>query len=178
MSAVMKSMPATSSPTTIAAWRAISTLSGWMSSVRSMEVPPVLMLPVSLSWTTRPSSGTSSSVSSCVRQHLDGLRVDGDAGQDLLVADAAPGIGVGDLDQLGDGVRAVADDVRRHPLGDRDDLIVDDEDAVVLAGDEASRRRSVPARLSRFATGKSLAHLVFVLQIDASRRGRDCRRAA
>ncbi len=89
MSAVMKSMPATSSPTTIAAWRAISTLSGWISSVRSIEVPPVLMLPVSLSWTKRPSSGTSSSVKPLLRQHLDRLRVDGDAGQDLLVPDAA-----------------------------------------------------------------------------------------
>ncbi len=71
MSAVMKSMPATSSPTTIAAWRAISTLSGWISSVRSIEVPPVLMLPVSLSWTKRPSSGTSSNVKPLLRQHLD-----------------------------------------------------------------------------------------------------------
>ena len=68
------------------------------------------------------------------------LRVDGDPGQDLLVADAATRIGIGDLDQLGDGVRAIADDVGRHPLGNGDDLVVDDQDAVVLAGDEASRR--------------------------------------
>jgi len=36
------------------------------ASVRSIEVPPVLMLPVSFSWTKRPSSGTLSSVNSCL----------------------------------------------------------------------------------------------------------------
>ena len=46
-----------------------------------------------------------------LRQHLDGLRVDGDAGQDLLVADAPRGSVIRDLHQLGDGVLAVADDV-------------------------------------------------------------------
>ena len=46
MSGQMKSMPATSSPTTRAAVSAISTLSGWASMVRSIDVPPVDMLPV------------------------------------------------------------------------------------------------------------------------------------
>jgi hypothetical protein len=67
---------------------------------------------------------------------LHRLRVDGDPGQDLLVADAAAGVGVGPLDQLGDGPLAVADDVGRHPLGDGDDLVGDHQDPVVLAGDE------------------------------------------
>ncbi len=46
MSGQMKSMPATSRPTIRAAVSAISTLSGWASIVRSIEVPPVDMLPV------------------------------------------------------------------------------------------------------------------------------------
>ena len=50
----MKSMPATSSPTICAAVSAISTLSGWASIVRSIDVPPVDMLPVSASLTRVP----------------------------------------------------------------------------------------------------------------------------
>ena len=61
MSGQMKSMPATSSPTICAAVSAISTLSGWASIVRSIDVPPVDMLPVSASLTRVPSGGTSSS---------------------------------------------------------------------------------------------------------------------
>ena len=54
MSGQMKSMPATSRPTTRAAVSAISTLSGWASIVRSIEVPPVDMLPVRASLTQVP----------------------------------------------------------------------------------------------------------------------------
>ena len=61
MSGQMKSMPATSSPTIWAAVSAISTLSGWASIVRSIEVPPVDMLPVRASLTRVPFGGTSSS---------------------------------------------------------------------------------------------------------------------
>ena len=60
-SGAMKSIPATSRPTTRAASSAISTLSGWASSVRSIEMPPVDMLPVRVSLTMVPSAGTSSS---------------------------------------------------------------------------------------------------------------------
>ena len=59
MSGQMKSMPATSRPMTRAASSAISTLSGWASKVRSTEIPPVDMLPVSASLTISPSGGTS-----------------------------------------------------------------------------------------------------------------------
>ena len=62
MSGQMKSMPAMSRPTTRAAVSAISMLSGWASIVRSIEVPPVDMLPVSASFTNAPVSGTLSSV--------------------------------------------------------------------------------------------------------------------
>ena len=51
MSGQMKSMPATSSPIMRAASSAISTLSGCASKVRSTEMPPVDMLPVSASLT-------------------------------------------------------------------------------------------------------------------------------
>ena len=44
-------MPATSSPTTRAASSAISTFSSWASQVRSIEMPPVDMLPVAASFT-------------------------------------------------------------------------------------------------------------------------------
>ena len=68
---------------------------------------------------------------------LDGRVVDLDPGQHLLVADAAARIGVGDVDELADGVLAVAGDARRHALGDRRDLAADDQAAVVVAGDVA-----------------------------------------
>ena len=60
MSGQMKSMPATSSPTICAAVSAISTLSGCASIVRSIDVPPVDMLPVSASLTQVPAGRTSS----------------------------------------------------------------------------------------------------------------------
>ena len=58
MSGQMKSMPATSSPIIRAASSAISTLSGCASKVRSIEMPPVDMLPVSASLTISPAGGT------------------------------------------------------------------------------------------------------------------------
>ena len=61
MSGQMKSMPAMSRPTIRAASSAISMFSGWASKVRSMEMPPVDMLPVSASFTISPSFGTESS---------------------------------------------------------------------------------------------------------------------
>ena len=62
MSGQMKSMPAMSRPTIRAASSAISTFSGCASKVRSMEMPPVDMLPVSASLTISPSAGTDSRV--------------------------------------------------------------------------------------------------------------------
>ena len=62
MSGVMKSMPATSRPTASAARTAISRLSGWMTSVRSIAVPPVLRLPVERSQTSSPGAGMVSAV--------------------------------------------------------------------------------------------------------------------
>ena len=60
MSGAMKSIPAMSSPTTRAASSAISMFSGCASKVRSIEMPPVDMLPVSVSLTSVSAGGTSS----------------------------------------------------------------------------------------------------------------------
>ena len=50
------------------------------------------------------------------------------------MADAAAGVRVRDLDELGEGVLAVTLDVRRQALGDRPQHAVDHEAAVVVAG--------------------------------------------
>ena len=60
MSGAMKSIPAMSRPTTRAASSAISMFSGWASKVRSIEIPPVDMLPVSVSLIMVSAGGTSS----------------------------------------------------------------------------------------------------------------------
>ena len=143
----MKSMPATSSPTIWAAVSAISTLSGWASIVRSIDVPPVDMLPVRASLTQVPSGGTSSS-------SKPWARTSSSAASSTLIRVRTfswpmprRGSAVGDVDELADGVLAVAGDARRHALGDRRDLAADDEAAVVVAGDVASRRRRRRERL-------------------------------
>ena len=57
------------------------------------------------------------------------------------MADAPARVGVRRVDQLADRVLAVADHRGRDALGDRRDLAADDEAAVVVAGDVASRPR-------------------------------------
>ena len=69
-------------------------------------------------------------------QHFLGLRVELEPRQHLLVADAAPRILVHDLDQLHDGVLAVADDVPRRAPRRRDQLAVDDQQAMIVAFEE------------------------------------------
>ena len=51
------------------------------------------------------------------------------------MADAAAGVLVGDVDELADGVLAVAGDAGRDALGDRGDLAADHQAAIVVAGD-------------------------------------------
>lgn len=60
MSGQMKSIPATSRPISCAASSAISMLSGCASKVRSTEMPPVDMLPVSASLTICSAGGIES----------------------------------------------------------------------------------------------------------------------
>ena len=165
MSGEMKSMPATSRPTTRAASSAISTLSGCASRVRSIEMPPVDMFPVSVSFTWTPSGGTSVMREALLADQLDRGVVHLDPGQHLLVADAAARVGVGLVDQLAHGADAVADDVRRHPLGQGDHPPADDEDPVVLAGDERlDHDPAAPGLLLR--GGERGADVVGVLQVE------------
>ena len=111
MSGQMKSMPAMSRPTIRAAVSAISTLSGWASIVRSIEVPPVDMLPVSASLTQvpggrdrrrarspAPATSSSAASSSLIRVSTFSWPM------------PRRGSRVGDVDQLADGVLAVAGD--------------------------------------------------------------------
>ncbi len=100
MSGQMKSMPAMSSPIMRAASSAISTFSGCASNVRSIEMPPVDMLPVRASFTISPSGGTEVQRVALAREHLLGRRVELDPGEHLLVPDAASGVGVGEVDEL------------------------------------------------------------------------------
>ena len=103
MSGEMKSMPATSSPTTRAASSAISTLSGWASRVRSIEMPPVDMLPVRASFTIVAVRRHGVQLEALLAHQLDGGLVDLDPGEHLLVAHAPPGVGVRLVDQLAHG---------------------------------------------------------------------------
>ena len=168
MSGQMKSMPAMSRPTTRAAVSAISTLSGWASSVRSMDVPPVDMLPVSASLTKAPSGGTSSGVRPWAREDRLGVRIEPDAGEDLLVADAPARVGVGDVHELADRVLAVAGDAGRHAFGDRRELAADHEAAVVAAGDVRLHDHVAAAALAqRLGPGGADGGLVPQVQRDA-----------
>ena len=112
---------------------AISRLSSWITSVLSIAVPPVDRLPVDAQVEDLPGGQHGVEREAGEREQALRLVVDLQAGEHLLVADAAPGIVVDDLDQLGDGVPAVAHDVPRNAPGDRHDAAVDDQDAMVLA---------------------------------------------
>ena len=102
MSGAMKSMPAMSRPTTRAASSAISMFSGCASNVRSIEMPPVDMLPVRVSLTVVPGGRHVVHPVALLAHQVDRRVVDLDPGQHLLVPDAAARVGVGLLDQLGD----------------------------------------------------------------------------
>ncbi len=112
MSGVMRSIPATSSPTTFAAWRAMAALSGWISSVRSIVGAAEGSDAERLQPHEAPRLRDILQGQPLLGQHGVGLLIDGDGLQRLVGLDAAAGIGIGDLDQLGDGVAAIADDVR------------------------------------------------------------------
>ena len=83
------------------------------------------------------------------RQHAVGGGVELEPGQHVLVADAAAGVLVHDLDQLGDGAGAVADHVAGHAAGGGDELAVDDQQPVVVALDHALDHDAAAFRLRR-----------------------------
>ena len=99
MSGQMKSIPAMSSPIIRAASSAISTFSGCASKVRSIEMPPVDMLPVRAS-DHQPLGRHVVHLEALLADQGHGGVVDLDPGQDLLVLDAAPRVRVGRVDEL------------------------------------------------------------------------------
>ena len=103
--------------------------------------------------------------------------VERDARQHLLVADAAARVGVLDVDQLANGVLAVADDAGRDALRDGGHLAADDQHAVVVAGDVRSRRPRRRRGSRRRRSGSALRTSSRCAG-RGSRRGRGCRRAA
>ena len=116
---------------------AISRLSGWMTSVTSVAVPPVDRLAVERRYTTCPSPGTESARQADALEHLPRLCIELQARQHLLVADAAARILVDDLDELRDGVLAVADDMARRAPGRGDQFAIDDQQAMIVALEES-----------------------------------------
>ena len=80
------------------------------------------------------------------------------------MADAAARILVHDLDELGDRVLAVADDVAGRASRGGDELAVDDQQAVIVALEEGlddHRARSARARLSKpCATSSSVVRWI------------------
>ena len=116
MSGVSTSSPAMSSPTAAAAISQAVTLSGWISSVRSMEVPPVEMLAVARRYDRLPRGG-------------NGVERAAAAGQDRSVCSSrgrdrvwtgcgrvAARVAVDLFRQRADGARPVPHHVRGHAL--------------------------------------------------------------
>ena len=92
-------------------------------------------------------------------EHKDRFAVKVDAGQHLLVADAAARIGVDLVDQVRDRALAVADDVARRALGRGDEFAVDHEQAMVVAGEIGLD----DDRVGMFLRGLEAGDHVFVL---------------
>ena len=59
-----------------------------------------------------------------------------DLRQNIFVPVTASRVGVGLVDQLLDRAFAVADDVRRHAFGNRDQPIIDDQSAKIRIADQ------------------------------------------
>src|SRR6266511_1167712 len=147
MSGVMKSIPATSRPTTLAASSAISTLSGWASSVRSLEMPPVDMLPVRVSLTVAPFGGTSSSSNPWARTSSTASSSTRMRVRTFSWPTPLRGSALVSSTSWATVMVAVAGDVGRHPLGDRDHLPADDQHPIVVAVDMALDHHPAAARL-------------------------------
>ena len=126
-------------------------------------MPPVERLPVPRRKKISPFGKHGLLGDALVRHEPLGLLVELEAREHLLVADAAARIAVHDVDELRDRVLAVADDVTGHALGDRDELAVDDEHAVIEAGEEVLDDDAARVLARLLERG---AHLVAVLQIE------------
>ena len=105
-------MPATSSPIDAAACSAMAALSGWMSSVRSIAVPPVDRLAVCAEAPPPPAVGRTVRRQPSAGEAFAHMVVDDDPRHHLLMASPPPRVAVHLGDQLRDGVRPVADHAR------------------------------------------------------------------
>ena len=161
-----------------AASSAISTFSGCASKVRSMEMPPVDMLPVQ--GQLDHLAGRRARRRAC----SPGRRAAATAASSTLIRVSTfswptprRGSALVSSTSCSTVLRAVADHVRRHPLGDRRELAVDDQAAVVLAGDVATRRSPSRGGTAPWRSGRPRGRR----RRPAGRgrpRGRGCRRAA
>ena len=130
------STPQMSRPIIRAADTARAAISGWTSSVTSVAEPPVLRLALlrrKISVPGRHGIG----VIALFLQRGQGDVVEADLGQRGGVAVAAQRVGVDLLDQLADGVAAVAGDLRRIAARGRDQVAAHHQQAEVMAGDVA-----------------------------------------
>src|ERR1700682_1604702 len=101
MSFERKSTPPTSRPIARTARSAMSRLSGWITSVTSVAVPPVERFAVERRKTTRPPRlGDGIGVQIHVLEHLLGLSIEFKTRQDLFMTHAAARVLVHELDQL------------------------------------------------------------------------------
>jgi hypothetical protein len=97
-------------------------------------------------------------------QQIHRHRVDLDPGQDLLVAHPPTGIGVGGLDELGNGVHVVPDHVSGHPFGDGRHPAADDE-APVVAPDQERLDEADPCPGLTLGDRPGVAHGAGVRQV-------------
>ena len=105
MSGVMKSTPVTTSPIAAAARSAAWRLSGWTVCVTSTTVPPVAMLAVPFTRTTRPAAMMLARVQPWWARTSIAVRIQHN-GRQCIVGEPV-GIAIFDLDELGDRVLAV-----------------------------------------------------------------------
>ena len=96
---------------------------------------------------------------------LFGCLVELDAGQHLLMPDAASRVLVGNLDQLTHRVLPIPDHVGRDPFRHRHHVTVDDEHAVIVALDEALDDHDPAAGLPD-GPFKAAAHVLLVAQVE------------
>ena len=104
-----------------------------MTSVTSVAVPPVDKLAVERNSTACPASGTESALHIDAFEHFLRLRIELEPGQYFFVTHAAARILVDDLDELLDGVLAVADDMAGRAPGRGDEIAVHHQEAMIVA---------------------------------------------
>ena len=148
-------------------------------SVTSMAVPPVLRLALRRMSTIAPAGGVDIGRESLIGQHGHGNGIQLDLAQHGGMVLAAAGIGVGQLDQLGHAVHAVAEDLGRLAAGGGYHPIAHDQQAIVVAGGELldqHRLAFLPRRgigghdlLAGRKVGGHAAALVAVLRFDDHR---------